>query len=227
MWRDLQCPWVDYEPAANCHKATADYPARAAGAAQAYPDTARRQAGDTAREEIMVASNFPKSLAFVLKDEGGDDDDPQDHGGRTSRGITQREYTAWRAEKGSADLDVWKAPQGDIDLIYKEEYYLPEGDWLPSGLDYLLFDMKVNAGPHRAIVLLQRALGVNDDGRIGPITRQAIAAADPKTLIAAYTEAKRAFYRSLHQPRFLKGWLNRCNNVQSNAMTMLSKVATA
>jgi lysozyme family protein len=169
----------------------------------------------------MVAANFPKSLSFVLKDEGGNDDDPLDHGGRTSRGITQREYTAWRAEHGLADLDVWQAPQDDINQIYKGEYWLPECDSLASGLDYMLFDMKVNAGPHRAIVLLQRAVGVNDDGRIGPVTRQAIGAADPQTVIAAYTDAKRAFYRSLHQPRFLKGWLNRCNNVQSNAETMI------
>src|SRR5579872_6059569 len=151
-----------------------------------------------------MQSNFAKALAFVLKDEGGNDDDPADHGGRTSRGITQREYDAWRTEQGLATQDVWDAPQADIESIYHEEYWDPYCDAFPSGPDYLYFDMAVNAGPYRAAVLLQRALGVTDDGRIGPVTREAVVAADPKKLIADYTAAKRAFYTSLHQPRFLK-----------------------
>ena len=169
----------------------------------------------------MTASNFAASLAFVLKDEGGNDDDPHDHGGRTSRGITQREYDAWRTEKVLPNLDVWVAPQDDINEIYHDEYWEPECDGFPPGIDYLYFDMAVNAGPHRAAVLLQRALGVVDDGRIGPVTRQAIAAADQRQLINSYTDAKRAFYTSLHQQRFLKGWLNRCANVAANASTMI------
>ena len=36
----------------------------------------------------MPEANFPKSLHYVLKNEGGNDDDPDDHGARTSR--------AWR-----------------------------------------------------------------------------------------------------------------------------------
>lgn len=169
----------------------------------------------------MVATNFDKSLAFLLKDEGGNDDDPADHGGRTSRGITQREYTAWLAEQGLPDKDVWTATDAEISEIYHDEYWNPYCDNFPTGIDYLYFDMAVNAGPNRAAVLLQRALGVTDDGRIGPVTREAIANADPAKLIADYTQSKRNFYLSLHQPRFTKGWLNRCNNVQANAQTMI------
>lgn len=169
----------------------------------------------------MTASNFDKSLSFVLKDEGGNDDDPDDHGGRTSRGITQREYDAIRTEAGLPTQDVWTASDAEIATIYHDEYWEPDCDDMPTAIDYLYFDMKVNAGPYRAAVLLQRALGITDDGRIGPITRQAIVAADPKTLIADYTASKRDFYRALHQPKFLKGWLNRCNDVQANALTMI------
>ena len=168
-----------------------------------------------------MKENFPKSLAFVLKDEGGNDDDPADHGGRTSRGVIQREYTAWLAEQGKPNADVWAATDNDIAAIYHDEYWSPYCDLFPTGIDYLYFDMAVNAGPHRAAVLLQRALGVTDDGRIGPVSREAVVAADPVKLIADYTQAKRNFYVSLHQPRFTKGWLNRCNNVQANATSML------
>jgi hypothetical protein len=112
----------------------------------------------------MVASNFKASLALVLQSEGGNDDDPADHGGRTSRGITQREFDAWRAENKNPLMDVWSASQADINAIYREEYWDPFCDGLPKGLDYLYFDMAVNAGPNRAAILLQRALKVTDDG---------------------------------------------------------------
>ena len=170
-----------------------------------------------------MQSNFQPSLAFVLKDEGGNDDDPADHGGRTSRGITQREYDAWRGEQALPTQDVWDAPQTEIDSIYYEEYWFPLCNAFPAGIDYLYFDMAVNAGPNRATILLQRALNVNDDGRIGPVTRQAIKAADATRLISSYSDAKRAFYTSLHQPKFIKGWLNRTAQVQATALAMLAK----
>lgn len=175
----------------------------------------------------MVAANWKPSYAAVRQSEGGNDDDPDDHGGRTSRGITQREYDAWRRSKGQPTLDVWEAPESDIEAIYHEEYWAPWGDLMPIGVDYLYFDMAVNAGPYRAAVLLQRALGVNADGRIGPVTREAIMKANPRQLIFAFSDAKRNFYRSLHQPKYTKGWLNRTNFVQANALTMVQKGPSA
>lgn len=169
-----------------------------------------------------MKENFDKALAFVLKDEGGNDDDPADHGGRTSRGITQREYSAWLSEQGMPSEDVWQAPQVQIDTIYHEEYWLPYCDLFPSGTDYLYFDMAVNSGPHEATLILQRALGVAADGRLGPVSREAAAnCKDEADLIAKYTYYKREFYNALHQPKFLKGWLKRCDDVQQNALTLI------
>jgi lysozyme family protein len=169
----------------------------------------------------MVASNFEASLKLVLVSEGGNDDDPDDHGGRTSRGITQREYDAWRAEQNLPILDVWQAPQVDIVSIYHDEYWEPYCDLIPIGLDYIYFNNCVLDGPYRATVLLQEALGVTADGRVGPITRQAIASADPKTVIPAISSASAAFYQALHQPKFIKGWLNRVASVEKAALAML------
>ena len=171
----------------------------------------------------MVATNWLPSLAAVLRSEGGNDDDPLDHGGRTSRGITQREYDAWRREKGLPTKDVWQAPQSDITAIYKEEYWNPNGDLLPIGADYMHFNTSVLAGPQCAAILLQRALGVTADGRIGPITREAIRKADPRSLIERYAAVSRAFYVGLHQPRFTKGWLNRVEFVRQTALGMVAQ----
>ncbi|MDE2101786.1 MAG: hypothetical protein KGL39_31355 [Patescibacteria group bacterium] len=170
----------------------------------------------------MSAENFAVCLALVLKSEGGNDDDPQDHGGRTSRGITQREYDAWRILKGLPTRDVWTATDTEVSSIYHDQYWMPFCDGMAKGVDYLFFDFSVNAGPYRAAVMLQRSLGVIDDGRIGPVTLLALSKADPSQLVQDYSDAKRNFYRSLHQPRFLNGWLNRIDSVQTEAEKMLT-----
>lgn len=168
-----------------------------------------------------MIENFLPSLKLVLKSEGGNDDDPQDHGGRTSRGLIQREYDKWRKAQGLQTKDVWYAADTEISSIYHDDYWEPLCDQFPIGIDYLYFDMAVNAGPHRAAVLLQRSLGVVADGVIGPKTLSALDAADRGKLILAFSEAKRDFYRSLNQPRFIKGWLNRCDSVQDAALKMI------
>lgn len=169
----------------------------------------------------MSASNWKPSLEAVLKVEGGNDDDPADHGGRTSRGIIQREYNAWLRLQGRPPADVWQAPQSDIETIYHDEYWNPNCDLLPVGADFLLFNMNVNAGPSRGAKILQQALGLTADGRIGPITREAITKADPRELIERYSAASRSFYLGLHQPKFTKGWLNRVAFVRSTALKMI------
>ena len=42
-----------------------------------------------------AAQRFNACVQLVLQDEGGNDDDPDDPGGRTSRGIEQSEWDAW------------------------------------------------------------------------------------------------------------------------------------
>lgn len=171
----------------------------------------------------MAVDNFDQSLAAVLKDEGQNDDDPLDHGGRTSRGITQHEYDGFQTVHGNPLGDVWLATDAEIRWIYHDNYWEPWCNQLPRGIDYLFFDMRVNAGTHRAVILLQHILKVAEDGKIGPVTLGEIAKTDSLTLISRYSDAKRAFYRSLNQPHFLNGWLNRCNSVQSVAAAMVNK----
>lgn len=175
-----------------------------------------------------MKSNFDASLKLVLRSEGGNDDDPADHGGRTSRGITQREYTAWLAERNLLTRDVWQASQADISAIYHDEYWMPWGDLIPIGTDYVFFDMCVNAGPSRAIKLGQEALGVHPDGRVGAVTRQAFRAAEanPVKLLEAYTARKAAFYTALHQPRFIRGWLSRNREVHDAGLAMIKGPST-
>lgn len=169
----------------------------------------------------MSAENLPSCLAFVLREEGGNVDDPQDPGGRTSRGVTQRVFNAWRTTHPGLHPDVWEAPQGTIEAIYREQYWVPYCDGLPAGLDLSFFDFSVNAGRTQATKTLQRALGIAADGMMGMVTRDAIAAAEPATLIRRYAELRESFYRGLaHFPRFGAGWLARTAHCRDAAIAM-------
>src|SRR4029077_20066406 len=98
----------------------------------------------------MTAANFHKCLQLVLVSEGGNDDDPDDAGGRTSRGITQREYNAYRKTHSGLPSDVWKAPRSAIEAIYEISYWKPWCPQFPDGVDYVFFDVAVLHGPGKA-----------------------------------------------------------------------------
>src|SRR5215467_9697780 len=118
----------------------------------------------------MVAETFPHALRLVLVDEGGLDDDPHDHGGRTAHGIIQREYDGFRARHGQPAQDVWKITPAEYTEIYHDRYWMPWCDRLPAGMDYAFFDACVNAGPAQAARTLQRALALRTDGNLGDVT---------------------------------------------------------
>jgi lysozyme family protein len=171
-------------------------------------------------------SNFALCLKFLLLDEGGYTDNPNDSGGPTNKGITAREYVAWCHLHGSPAGDIRSISDATVATIYQQQYWQPSCDPMPKGTDYILFDMNVNMGPVQGARLLQRALKVTDDGHIGVVTMEAAMKADPKILIPAVTQEKILFYKELEreQPKdvvFDHGWMNRVANVQARAMRML------
>jgi lysozyme family protein len=169
-----------------------------------------------------MQQTWPQAYQWVRASEGGNDDDPLDPGGRTSRGIIQREYNAWRELQYEAPKDVWTASEEEIETIYRTQYWLPYGDLLPRGADYQFFDMNVNHGLVNATRIMQRALGVIPDGHIGVVTMGALQKADPKTLVLAVTGKRAEFYRSLARFwRFGRGWIARDLQVEKNALQLL------
>lgn len=172
----------------------------------------------------MSVLDFPLALKFVLLDEGGLDDDPHDHGGRTAHGIIQREYDAYRARKGEPKQDVWKINSQEVSEIYQTSYWEPWCDKLPGGLDYVFFDNAVNTGPVQAIKTLQKVLGVPADGHMNITTLQEITDQAGPKLIVDYCNARRSFYKGLKQfSRYGKGWLARVDHVQKLAINLEAK----
>jgi len=179
----------------------------------------------------MAPSRFDLCLKRVLIHEGGNIDDPQDRGGRTSRGITQEVYDNYRVSKGMRQLDVWEATDGDVRDIYFARYWAPLCcALLPVGLDWVTFDAGVNSGTRRAGKWLQRSLGMAEgdiDGVIGQQTlryvHDAMAADEVDRVIDRFMEARRDFLANIvlrdpSQARFSRGWGNRCSTVELCAL---------
>lgn len=169
-----------------------------------------------------MKENFAAALAAVLTHEGGRVDDPQDPGGRTAFGVTQRVYDEARRDSGLPPRDVWKIGQDEVAAIYRSRYWdAVKGDALPAGVDYAVFDFAVNSGVARASRFLQRVVGVAEDGKIGPVTLAAVRARDANALVADLCCARQAFLQALPTfARFGRGWSRRCAEVQAAAQRL-------
>ena len=169
-----------------------------------------------------MLSNFPASLALVLKAEGGFVNHPRDPGGMTNLGVTRNVWRDW-VNRDVDEAEMRSLTPELVTPLYKARYWdACKCDDLPRGVDYAVFDAAVNMGPGRAARLLQTALGVTADGSIGRATIAAATAADPVELLEAFSLGKEEFYKSLPTfATFGKGWLNRVAHVQDAAEQMM------
>ncbi len=85
-----------------------------------------------------MRENFDKSIAFVLRWEGGYSNDSRDAGGETNFGISKRYH---------ADVDIKNLTKDGAKEIYLNEYWLPNGcDELEYPMDIVIFNAAVNPG---------------------------------------------------------------------------------
>jgi len=149
-------------------------------------------------------SYVDRAIGYVLKNEVGYVNHPADPGGETNYGITKRGYP---------NLDITNLTKAEAIQIYHRDYWHPAYDRLVNeGAAIKLFDMAVNMGHKQAVKLLQRAIGVTDDGIIGPVTIRT--ANNTLHLIELLCQQQAAFYSMLVAKRpslqpFLRGWHRR------------------
>jgi lysozyme family protein len=170
-----------------------------------------------------MKENFNASLQHVLKSEGGWSDHPADPGGATMRGVTLETYRRYKMNPHITKDQLRRITDEEVADIYKVGYWDKCRCYdLPSGIDFLVFDMAVNAGVGRSSKLLQETVGVSADGVIGPITIAAANAADTELLIERFSQLKEAFYRSLPTfGTFGNGWLNRVVSTKAFAQSLV------
>jgi lysozyme family protein len=169
----------------------------------------------------MAADAFHDALDIVLSHEGGFSDHRSDPGGATNLGITRATLAAFRKAPVTRD-DVKRLGREEAARIYRALYWdRIDGDALPAGVDLMVFDYAVNSGPERAVRTLQTLAGAPADGRIGPATRAAVAAADPAALISGIASRRTSFLRRLPTfGVFGRGWTRRVERVTAAALAM-------
>lgn len=145
---------------------------------------------------------FDQCFDKLISHEGGYVNHASDPGGETNYGISKRAYPS---------LDIKALTLADAKAIYKRDYWdRAQCDQLPSQLSYLVFDAAVNSGIGQSIRFLQRAVGVADDGAIGPITLSAAKRMDTESLCARFIGQRLEFMTRLSTfDVFGKGWSRR------------------
>jgi len=168
-----------------------------------------------------VNTNFDKSLAELLKHEGGYVNHPSDPGGRTNLGVTQDVWEDW-IDRAVSEENMRALTPAKVAPLYKELYWdRIKADKLPSGVDYVVFDAAVNSGASRAAKWLQTTVAAVADGAIGEQTLKLVMLTNPLMLIDKYSSNRLAFLQRLATwPTFGKGWERRVEEVRVTALKM-------
>jgi len=152
--------------------------------------------------------NFETVMEYVFKSEGGFNNQKNDRGGRTDKGVTQTTYNAWRKKKGLAPKDVKGISTDEAKQLYYEEFWLPTGASIVKDLreGYLLFDMALNSGPYEAKKLYEKSNGN----------------------IYQFLKDRKTYYNNLikkypDQESHRKGWYNRLKDIETNMNEIVNK----
>lgn len=153
--------------------------------------------------------------------EGGFSDNPEDHGGPTGAGGVSLRAVRLRDHDHDGRLDFDLNRDGVVDaadmrLVKAEDVRrLAEEDYwslancaaFPPRLAVALLDTAWLCGPRGAVAILQRALGLKEDGVAGPIT---VSAAQRKAgALAAFLTRRYEFHQHSAQVGAFPGWLTR------------------
>lgn len=178
--------------------------------------------------------------------EGGYANNPADKGGETYAGIARNFWPNWSGwkyiDKYKADYAKLNKPMQEkyslahwinssakvtsepvapiVSAFYKTNF------WDVNKLDQIddqqvantVYDFGVNSGTGRAAKYLQEAVGVTQDGKIGPQTIAAVNRLDAEITHDKINIRREEFYRSLakgSQAQFLRSWLSRLKPYQS------------
>ncbi|WP_377723132.1 glycoside hydrolase family 108 protein [Comamonas nitrativorans] len=150
--------------------------------------------------------NFDIAFERLIGHEGGYVNHPEDPGGETNWGITLR--TAREAGYTGSMRDLTREQAKEI---YRVAYWgRAKAEQYDGAVAFQVFDAAVNHGIGQAIRFLQRAVGVADDGAIGPVTLAAVRAMSVTDVLARFNAERLDFYTKLSTwPTFGKGWARR------------------
>ena len=151
-----------------------------------------------------------------------------DNGGPTNLGVTipfLTDYWVYLGRLGTPnEFDIRRLTTQEADDAFEKLLWEPlKCGFMPAGVGYSVFDAAVNSGARQASLWLQRIVGVEPDGHIGPKTLAAIHAADPIRLICELAKARSALMlggNTVVEERYEKGWHIRLIDVTAASILM-------
>lgn len=145
---------------------------------------------------------FQVCIAFILSPdiEGTVSNDPKDYGKLTKFGISE----VYFPEVRDPNFTIERAKE-----IYRSEFWEPSHcEEMPIGYALLFFDARINQ-TEQSVKLLQRAVGVPDDGKLGPQTLQGIKEAGMSGMIDLAARRMKAYADHKDWVYFGLGWSRR------------------
>ncbi len=193
-------------------------------------------------QKTTKMANIDKLIPFILKWEGGFVNDPTDRGGATNKGVTLATYEAYCKRKGYPRPTVERLkniPDAHWREIVKTMFWdkWKADDIHSQKVANILVDWVWGSGIH-GIKKPQALLGVKVDGIVGDKTLSAVNFADPEELFDAIYQERVKFLNAIvsnsvaayekkigrkatdaellkyTQKRFIKGWLNRLQDIK-------------
>ena len=195
----------------------------------------------------VPASTTPYSLSlqFTLSAEGMYSHDAGDPGGQTFCGICMRDDSEWSGwplvqkalASGSNPNTLYPVLASSISDFYKKYWAYNNCEAISlihPALAVLVFDMNVNDGAGGSAIIVQRIIGANPDGQLGPISLKLLASYLRGNGLVVLNESINAVCKAhydsivLQYPsmkKFLQGWYNRIMNRQLFIQSHFSGVA--
>lgn len=149
-------------------------------------------------------SSFDDAWTALVGNEGGYTNNPNDPGGPTNWGVTERVARAY----GYVG-DMRQLPQATAKNIAKRCYWDPlKLDLFEPRVAFQILDTNYNGG--KCVLWMQGASGAKVDGVMGPQTIAAVQSTDPLKFILRWNSLRVRYFTSLAKwINFGKGWANR------------------
>lgn len=162
-------------------------------------------------------SEFETAFDRVIGHEGLFQNNPGDRGnwttGVVAKGINKGTKFGISA-MSYPNLDIKNLTVEQAKGIYYQDWWLELGmDKFDQALSFQMFDAAINHGMRNAGKMLQRAVGVKDDGIVGPLTSKAITGMSLSDVLMRFLGERLEFMTYVGTwESFGKGWARRISN---------------
>lgn len=158
--------------------------------------------------------NFDTAFERLIGNEGGFKRQAHDRMDWTCGqvGVGRLVGTKYGISAGSyPELDIPNLTLEQAKAIYKRDFWDKfNGDSLDYQVAFQIFDADVNHGLGNGARMMQRALGVLDDGKVGPITLKALQAMNPTRFDMLFLAERLDFFTKCSTwDQDGKGWARR------------------